>query len=167
MHKIEWLNQSSFTPIPEKCQSPPRRDPGSFAARALRLGEGHRRDFCRCGSRRVLRISMPVLRPVFMQPAARPSPVGVGSDGADSVLRSSRRASLLSGAAREMRKMAPGTCPAQHLQALGVVFRVNSRIVGGRSGRGGRITPLPRADHLLTVSSSCLIFAHEKIYFLP
>jgi hypothetical protein len=37
----------------------------------------------------------------------------------------------------------------------------------GRSWRGGRITPLPRADHLLTVSSSCLIFAHEKIYFLP
>jgi hypothetical protein len=28
MHKIEWLNQLSFTPIPEKCQSPPRRDPG-------------------------------------------------------------------------------------------------------------------------------------------
>jgi hypothetical protein len=40
-------------------------------------------------------------------------------------LRSSCSASLLSGAAREMREMAPGSRPAQHLQALGVVFRVN------------------------------------------
>ncbi len=54
---------------------------------------------------------MPVLRPVFMQPAARPSPGDAGSDGADSVLRNSRSASLLSGAAREMREMGPRQSP--------------------------------------------------------